>query len=137
MKDNDIILLVEDEPMISELYRTVLAAEQYVVVLAFNKTSAIHLIERHRPKIILLDLMIPIGPGENLIEYDHPVGFDILEWVHHHDALAHTKVVIITNLDSEEHKRHAEELGAALYLVKSSIEPKEMVRRVDALARAA
>ncbi len=130
------ILIVEDEPMISEMYRTVLSKSAYHVLTALNKTAAIELITKHKPNIVLLDLMIPIGPGEELITYDHPVGFDILEWVRHHPDLDGTKIVIITNLDSLEHKRHAEQLGAIDYLVKANFGPKDIVKHVDALLKA-
>lgn len=129
------ILLVEDEPMISELYRTVLTQHQYVVILAHNKQSALFLLEQHRPSLVLLDLMIPVGAGEGFIEYDHPVGFDVLEWAHHHPEFAAVKFVVITNLDSEEHRKHALQLGAAAYLVKADVEPIQIVRQVDSIAQ--
>lgn len=130
------VLIVEDEPLISEIYRTVFAARKYVVLSAFNKQSAMHLIETQRPRIILLDLMIPIGPGEAMIEYDHPVGFDLLEWVRYHQGLVETRVIIVSNLDSIENRQRAQELGASGYLVKADLEPHELVRQVDTILAA-
>lgn len=130
------VLIVEDEPLISEIYRTVFAARKYVVLSAFNKQSAMHLIETQHPHVILLDLMIPIGPGEQMITYDHPVGFDILEWVRHHQGLVETSVIVVSNLDSAENRQRAQELGAAGYLVKADIEPHELVRQVDTIVAA-
>lgn len=126
------ILLVEDEPMIAQLYAAVLQSK-YSVVTAHSKQAAIERLQEQRPDVLLLDLMIPIGVGEDLITYDHPVGFDILEWMRHHKDLQKTKVVIVTNVESDEHRRHAERLGAVLYLVKASMEPYELVRHVDAV----
>ncbi len=130
------VLIIEDEPLISEMYRTVFAARKYIVLSAFNKQSAMHLIETQHPRIILLDLIIPIGPGEAMITYDHPVGFDILEWVRHHRELVETSVIVVSNLDSAENRRRAQELGAAGYLVKADIEPHELVRQVDSIIAA-
>ncbi|MFH1171809.1 MAG: response regulator [bacterium] len=127
------ILLIEDEPMISELYSAVLGVRPYQLFKAFNKTSAIELITEHKPHLILLDLMIPIGRGEDLISYDHPVGFDILEWVHHHPEMAHTKIVVLTNLESDEFRDHAEKLGAVAYLIKAEHEPHDILAQVDLL----
>lgn len=120
--------------MINDIYKTVLKDRRYEVVSAYNKQSALKYIDDHRPDLILLDLMIPIGPGEELITYDHPVGFDILEWLHHHKVYSKIPVVILTNLDSDMHKEHAEKLGAREYLVKANLEPHDVVRYVDALA---
>lgn len=130
------VLIIEDEPLISEIYRTVFAARRYVVLSAYNKQSAMHIIETQRPHLILLDLMIPIGPGEAMITYDHPVGFDILEWVRHHQGLVETSVIIVSNLDSVDDRRRAQELGAAGYLVKAELEPHELVRQVDSIVAA-
>lgn len=131
-----IILLVEDEPMIADLYATVLSTRPYRVLRALNKTSALSLIEEHRPHLILLDLMIPIGAGEDLISYDHPVGFDIVEWVHHHPELTGTKIVIITNLESDEHRRHAMQLGVTEYLVKAQYDPHAIAEKVETILEA-
>ncbi len=128
-----LILLIEDEPLIAELYRAVLTEGKYEVITAFNKRSAVELIERLKPRLVLLDLMIPIGSGEDFIEYDHPVGFDVLEWIRHHPGCKETKVIVITNLDSDDNKRMAESLGAVLYLVKAGMEPHELVRHVDSV----
>lgn len=127
------ILLIEDEPMIAELYRTVLTVGKYDVITALNKRSAVELIEKLKPRLVLLDLMIPIGSGEDFIEYDHPVGLDVLEWIRHHPECQETKVIVITNLDSDDNKRMAEKLGAVLYLVKAGMEPRELVQHVDSV----
>lgn len=130
------VLIVEDEPLISELYRAVLSTGPYKVLTAFNKQTAVELITQYRPHLILLDLMIPIGPGEELVTYDHPVGFDIVEWVRDHPELGKTKILVLTNLDSDMHKTHAEQLGVADYLMKVSLEPKELARKVDSIMKA-
>lgn len=132
IKDTTKILLVEDEPMIAQLYAAVLQS-RYDVVTAHSKQAAVARLLEQRPDVLLLDLMIPIGAGEDRISYDHPVGFDILEWMRHHKELQKTKVVIVTNLESDEHRRHAEQLGVVMYLVKAAMEPYELVRHVDAL----
>jgi DNA-binding response OmpR family regulator len=43
------------------------------------------------------------------------------------------KVIIITNLESEDHKRRAAELGAARYLVKAFLDPHDLVKHVDTI----
>ncbi len=128
------ILLVEDEPIIASLYESILV-QKYDVITAGNKQLAILQLEAVHPHVLLLDLMIPLGVGEDFITYDHPVGFDILEWLHQHDELSDVRTIIITNLESDEHRKHAEQLGAVRYLVKASVEPHEILRNVDSVLR--
>ncbi|MBI4415323.1 MAG: response regulator [Candidatus Kerfeldbacteria bacterium] len=135
MADARTILLVEDEPIIAELYRAVLATRDYDVVTAFNKQSALTLIQERTPRVVLLDLMIPLGPGESLVTYDHPVGFDILEWMHHHAAYKSIPVMVVTNLESDQFRKHAESLGIAGYFVKANLDPKDLLRHVDSIAQ--
>lgn len=125
------ILLVEDEPMLARLYAVALEARQFRVLTAGNKQTAITLLVEHEPELVILDLMIPISPGEELMTYDHPVGFDILEWLKKHPERKVTKVIVLTNLDVDEHKLHAEELGAEEFLLKVDFSPNEIVQRVE------
>lgn len=126
------ILLIEDEPLIAGMYEDVLAKHPFSVVKAASKESAINQIQRHKPQLILLDLMIPLGSGEDLITYDHPVGFDILEWVRHHPEYAKTKVIVVTNLESDTHHKLADSLGVSGYVVKASLEPHDLITTVNA-----
>lgn len=56
------ILLVDDEPDIVETVEYVLLREGFVVLTATNGIEAIDAVRRHRPDVVLLDVMLP---GEN------------------------------------------------------------------------
>jgi CheY-like chemotaxis protein len=66
-KGSEIILLVEDEPMLRQLARTVLEASGYVILEASNGREGLALCEAHQGRIDLLltDAVMPeLGGGE-------------------------------------------------------------------------
>ncbi len=61
------IAIIEDDEHISSLLEEALSEEGYHVLKAFSGTEAVMLLERRRPDLILLDLMLPGLSGENLL----------------------------------------------------------------------
>jgi CheY-like chemotaxis protein len=62
------VLAVDDEPPILSLLTTVLEAEGYQVEVATNGRDALDKVKRQAPDAILLDLMMPVLDGWQLIE---------------------------------------------------------------------
>lgn len=65
---HETILLVEDEPMILDVTRTMLTLQGYNVLAALTPAEAIHLAERHKDHISLLmtDVVMPEMNGRDL-----------------------------------------------------------------------
>ncbi|MBP5607386.1 MAG: response regulator transcription factor [Lachnospiraceae bacterium] len=61
------IMIVDDDIHISEMLRENLSMEGYEVIAAYSGTEAKLLLEKERPDLILLDLMLPGMSGEELI----------------------------------------------------------------------
>lgn len=127
------ILLIEDEPLLISLYTMVLSQAAYEVNSASDAETAELKVVSGRPHLILLDLLIPkrVGGnthGENLHE---PTGFQILRLVKGTPSLQGTPIIVLTNLDSDEHFRIANELGADRYLVKSNLDPHDLKKNVE------
>jgi len=57
------VLVVEDDPATRELYRAALVAARYEVVIATDGLSALTLIDRQLPDVIVLDLGLPRVTG--------------------------------------------------------------------------
>jgi DNA-binding response OmpR family regulator len=57
------ILAVDDEPDTLELLRTIFEAEGFIISTAINGKSCIEMVEKFRPDIILLDIMMPSMNG--------------------------------------------------------------------------
>lgn len=68
MQQNNKILLVEDDPSISEMVRDYLQKENYTMVCAFDGEEALHRVSRETFDLILLDLMLPKLDGIELLK---------------------------------------------------------------------
>jgi CheY-like chemotaxis protein len=89
-------LLVEDDPATREVTRTILQKEGWKVIEAENGRVALECMERSRPRVILLDLMIP--------EMD---GFEFVARVRQKHEWSSIPIVVLTayDLDAEERRR--------------------------------
>lgn len=61
------ILVIDDDVSIGNMVEEVLTREGYAVLRAYSGTEALLLLERRRPDLILLDLMLPGLSGEALL----------------------------------------------------------------------
>ncbi|MCM1304672.1 MAG: response regulator transcription factor [Lachnospiraceae bacterium] len=61
------IAVIEDDIYIGNLLEETLSAEGYSVIRAYSGTEALLLLEKRRPDLILLDLMLPGLSGEALL----------------------------------------------------------------------
>ena len=90
------VLLVEDDPATREATRAILEKEGWKVSEAENGRVAMECMERERPRLILLDLMIPeMG------------GFEFASWVRRHPEWRSIPIVVVTAyaLSAEERRR--------------------------------
>lgn len=62
------VLVVEDDSDIRELFGEVLTQAGYHVVEAENGQEALDFLRDHRPCLVLLDLMMPVLSGPELLE---------------------------------------------------------------------
>jgi len=111
-----IVLIVEDELDVRELYRDLLTDNGFSVLLATNGREALILARENKWDLMLLDIMIP--------EID---GLSVLEEVKN---IHHKPVLIISNLNNEEVISRATELGTDGYVVKSELNPKQFIVEV-------
>ncbi len=127
------ILLVEDEPILVSLYTLALLQASYVVNSALDAQTAEMMVVSDRPHVILLDLLIPKTASGDLhvSNFHEPTGFQILRLVKGTPSLADTRVIVLSNLDSDEHLKMASELGADRYIIKANLDPHDLRRNVE------
>jgi DNA-binding response OmpR family regulator len=113
------IAIIEDDIAISQMYRLKFETEGYDVQTAEDGKLGLELLEGFKPKIILLDLMMPEMTGdEMLVELrKKPWGKDII-------------VIILTNLGEEEAPSILKELNVHSYIVKAEMTPRQVAERV-------
>ncbi|MEN3536392.1 response regulator transcription factor [Microbispora sp. ZYX-F-249] len=115
------LLIVEDEPNILELLAASLRYAGFEVHTASNGGEAVAAARRHRPDLIVLDVMLP--------DMD---GFDIVRRLR--GGGSHTPVVFLTARDATEDKIRGLTLGGDDYVTKPfSLE--EVVARIRAVLR--
>lgn len=114
------ILIVEDDPELSEVYHTLLVQAGYKVNVAHNGKEALALSDEHQPALILLDLRMPVMDGVEFLEK-----YSLKE--KHPDV----KVVVFSNYDMQDEIDDAYRLGAERYVLKAWASPKELLQIVE------
>lgn len=66
-----VIVVVDDDVHINNMISELLKQEEYEVVQAFSGGDALALLERTKPDLVLLDLMMPGLSGEQVLPRIH------------------------------------------------------------------
>jgi CheY-like chemotaxis protein len=119
------VLVVEDEAFQRERVRTWLEGKEWSVEEAANGREALACLERSKPDVILLDLMMP--------EMD---GFQLVAALHQDARWRDIPVIVITSLDLDADARERLNSGVQSVLVKDSFRPAELVERIRRLVPA-
>lgn len=114
------VLIVDDDENISEVINMYLKSSGYNTRTATNGKDAQTVYIEYDPDIILLDVMIPVIDG-----------IDLLKWIR---KQGEKPVIMLTAKGDTFDKVLALELGADDYIVKP-FEPKELLARVKAVLR--
>ena len=65
------ILVVDDDREVVRLIRAYLEQAGFEVLAAYDGDTAVHVIRRERPDLLLLDLMLPGKDGWETVSYTH------------------------------------------------------------------
>ena len=114
------ILVVDDDPQTLRYVREALVAARFVPIVTGDPQELPDLVKKHKPSLVLLDLVLPGTDGMALLE-------DLSE-------LADLPVIFISGYGREETVAQALESGASDYVVKP-FSPTELVARIRAALR--
>jgi len=106
MNSNNSILIVEDDPVNVEIYRTMLQ-DRYELLIAENGKRAEEVMEQTPPDIVLLDIMLPDANG-----------IDLCRKFKTTQKSKHIPLILVTVLDQPEDKLKGLQAGANDYLNK-------------------
>ncbi|MEK9183592.1 MAG: response regulator [Patescibacteria group bacterium] len=119
MPDQKVILLVEDDSLISRMYQEKFLRDGFEVILAFNGEQGLEQAAL-KPDIILLDIMMPKMNG-----------YEMLKLLKKKRGLASIPVIILSSIGGDmELIEKAKKLGVADTIVKGDVSPKQVVERV-------
>lgn len=104
------IVIVEDDQSLAEIYKTRLELLGYICFIAHDGIEALGLIEKERPSLVLLDIMLPKVAGDQILKVMRATdwGKDI-------------KVLIISNLNEADAPAGLRNLGIEGYAVKANL----------------
>ncbi len=104
------IILVEDDPKLAEIYKTRLEALGYRCFVAYNGIIALYFIQKDKPDLVLLDLMIPDLSGA-----------EVLATMRRSSWGKDIPVYVISNLSEEQAPAGLRDLGIVGYSVKANL----------------
>ncbi len=113
------VAVIEDDSAISQMYRIKFEAEGYVVETAENGELGLQLIEKMRPDIVLLDVMMPVMDGAEMLQKLRET-----EWG------KDMKVVVLTNMGEQEAPRALANLNVSQFIVKSNMTPRQVAEMI-------
>jgi DNA-binding response OmpR family regulator len=119
LNDNT-ILVIEDEPSVGEVVSLYLRRAGYTVNVILNGQTALEMMEKQTPRLVVLDIMLPGADG-----------WEILRWLR---SRGDTPVILLTSRKEETDRIAGLEMGADDYVVKP-FSPQELVSRVRAVLR--
>ena len=115
------VLIAEDEASIVLSLEFLLAAAGYEVFIARNGTEAIALAEKHRPDLLVLDIMLPIVNG-----------FEVCSRLRANPELCELRILVLTARGREHEVARGLALGADAYVTKP-FGTRELMKAVKAL----
>lgn len=113
------ILVAEDDRYFANTFLMKLGGAGYEVEIVGDGEAAIRAIKNRKPDLFLLDLIMPIKGG-----------FEVLEELREKKLLNGLKVVVLTNLSPEENKQKALSFGVVDFIVKSNISIADILSKI-------
>lgn len=120
------LVIVEDNASLAEIYKTRLELVGYRCFVAHDGIEALEIIEREKPSLVLLDLMVPKIAGDQ-----------ILERIRSSDWGKNIKVLIISNLSEADAPAGLRDKGISGYAVKSTLSYDDLDKLVDDILKPA
>lgn len=112
------ILLIEDDPIILQMYQDKFVQEGFTVETATDGESGINKMRSFQPELILLDLMLP-----------EQSGFDVLKFAKADPQLQNVPVIILTNALADR-SAMIKDWGVAAVMMKAETTPEDVVNKV-------
>lgn len=118
------IMIVEDEPMIRQLYRTALIKGDYIIAEAEDVNDLYEKLHTFHPDVVFLDIMLPGVSGLEILKElkNNPI-----------HGCQNSKIVMLTNIGQRSVADNATENGADGFIIKADILPKDLIEVIKSL----
>lgn len=114
------VLIIEDDPIIANIYRSRLDKEGFQVEIASDGQSGFYRVHESRPDAILLDLMLP--------KID---GLQILRKMRAQKQFEKTPILVFTNAYVPNMVQEASQAGATQVFNKAAITPRHVIEALN------
>ncbi len=114
------VAIIEDDNWLADIYQTRLKLAGYDCVVAYDGESGLKLIKQELPDLVLLDLMLPMLSGE-----------DVLKQMRSSDWGKDIKVIVLTNVSEYEAPEGLKKLNLERYIVKANVTNNELIEIVN------
>jgi DNA-binding response OmpR family regulator len=116
------IFVVEDDALLRNLLDAKLTSSAFPHEFAANGDGVIEKIRTYKPDVIILDLMLPIKNG-----------FEILAELKDDPILKSLPVIIFSNRDAQEDKQRVFDLGADRFFIKAMTDLSLLIETIEEL----
>ena len=115
------LVLVEDDTVLSDMYLKKFELEGLQIERAADGEEGLALIKQVKPKLALVDIMMPKKNGLELVKE-----------LRADDDYKDVFIVMLTNVGEQSYMDEARQLGANEFLMKSEFTPGEVVQKAKA-----
>lgn len=112
-----LLLIAEDDPFMGKMYSLALQSEGVEVRIAVDGQDAIGAMEKQKPDLLLLDLLMPNMDGFEVLKHIQKKGYTF-------------PVIILSNLSQDIDRQKCTELGAKDYFVKNETDLQDLATKV-------
>ena len=118
---SQVVVVVDDEPETAEMIAEMVRLSGFQAIASFGGTSAMNLIAREIPDVVVLDVMMPDRSG-----------YDVLRFIRKDPRLKHIPVIMVSARSRLEDVQEGMKAGAEVYLTKpvAFIDLRQAVQQV-------
>ncbi len=124
MSKPKIVLIVEDEQVLRDVYELILSNKGFKVFTAINGIEALKQLNKYKPDIMLLDIFMPTMDGREVLR-----NLD-------KDEYPNTKIVVCSNLSDNSIIQEVLNNGADKFVLKANLGPSDLIRLAEEIAPA-
>lgn len=113
------ILIIEDDELITQMYRASLATANFELRLESDGASGWAALQSYIPDLVILDIMMPKLSG-----------IDVLKLMRATPSLKDVPVIVMSSLMDDDDKKRALDAGASEYWIKRDVKMTEFEARI-------